>query len=413
MRRVALAALGILLLPAACGQGSDDATTEEAAVHADASSDSGAVSTSRGDATDDRHAIRDGGSAEATEGGPKTKLDGPILYVAMDDGTMDAFKEGTWENVGHWEGLPITDGVRGIDADPASGMLFIAHGETSAAGPGGLLAWSLTNEAKKYDVAYGHGVDQQAYGDGKIWMPSGELTYESTIYVIDAENGQEIGTEQGGFRPHNEVFKNGHRYSGGLYDDYLRVSGGTGAAAVGPTPAPHTGVRPFVINAAETRAWMTWTQYRGFSVADLQTGAIITSIDFGPIPAGYGITASHGISLSPDGTEIYVLDTPFHAVRVYDSSDDPQLKATIALDHHIRPGMESPCAHGCEKSGWLLHFRDGRYVLVGDSGDVIDTQSQKVVANVAPVQNNRHGYIEIDWSDGVPVATSTHFGSDR
>jgi DNA-binding beta-propeller fold protein YncE len=170
------------------------------------------------------------------------------------------------------------------------------------------------------------------------------------------------------------------------------------------------GVRPFTINAAETRAYVQWTHFRGYSIGDIQTGAIVKSVSFGPPPAGFPTAVTHGISLSPDGSEIYVIDTPTNQVRVYDSSDNPSLKAAIPLAHHIFPGKESPCAHGCEKSGWLLHTRDGKYVIVGDSGDVIDTSTRKVVHNIAPVANNRHGFLEIDWANGAVVGTTTHFG---
>jgi hypothetical protein len=336
-------------------------------------------------------------------------LDGAVFYVAMDDGTMDAFLENTWENVGHWSGLPLTDGIRGVDADPETGTLFFSHGSTSA-GPGSLFAWNLAESKARYDVTYPHGIDQHAYGNGIIYMPSGEASRDSRTYLIDAATGAELGSEPSGERPHNTIYKNGHRYSGGMRDKYLVVQG-IGAGAIGPSPSTHYGVRPFTVNGDETRAYITWSGYRGYSIGNIQTGEIITSVDFGPNPEGAPLGASHGISLSPDNRELYVLDVVNNQVRVYDASDHPTLLATLALYHPIYPGEESPCAHTCHKSGWLLHSLDGKYVIVGDSGDVIDTRTRSVVHNLAPIQNSRHGFIEIDGANGVVVATSTHFGT--
>jgi hypothetical protein len=50
-------------------------------------------------------------------------------------------------------------------------------------------------------------------------------------------------------------------------------------------------------------------------------------------------------------------------------------------------------------------------VFVSDSGDVIDTATRTVVGSIPTLANDRHGSIEIDWSGGAPVATSSHFGT--
>src|SRR4029077_15683361 len=52
---------------------------------------------------------------------------------------------------------------------------------------------------------------------------------------------------------------------------------------------------------------------------------------------------------------------------------------------------------------------DGRFVVVGDSGDVIETATRRSVANLEPLYNSRV-FLEIDWSNGLPVATSTRSG---
>jgi hypothetical protein len=65
-------------------------------------------------------------------------------------------------------------------------------------------------------------------------------------------------------------------------------------------------------------------------------------------------------------------------------------------------GSETPCAYDCLRSGWLQHSLDGRFVFVGDSGDVIDTGTRKTVATLPTMANSRQE-IEIDFQNGVPV----------
>jgi DNA-binding beta-propeller fold protein YncE len=388
----------------ALGAACTAAPKDPAAGHADA------VTTADADGGDDDGGAPGSPDATAAPDGA-VPLDGAVLYVASDDGTIDAYQEGTWQPVGHWSGLPFSDGVRGVDVDPVSGTLFVSHGPTSE-DPGALLAWSLTSSTTTYDVRYPHGIDQPSFDNGVLYMPCGEASRTvSETYLIDPTTGTEIGSEVSSLRAHNLVARNGHRYSGGMGDTQLVVLG-IGAGFIGPSPSPKYGVRPFTVNAAETRAWVTWSGYRGFSVGDIGSGAVLDSVDFGALPAGLSpyTGVSHGISLSPDESELYVVDEVMNQVRVYDASDAPALLATIDLAHPIYPGTEPLCPGSCEKSGWLLHSRDGRFVMVGDSGDVIDTGSRQIVANIPPMQGNRHGFIEVDWTQGVVSGTTTHFG---
>jgi hypothetical protein len=72
-------------------------------------------------------------------------------------------------------------------------------------------------------------------------------------------------------------------------------------------------------------------------------------------------------------------------------------------------GAEAGCAYDCGRDGWVQHTLDGRYVFVGDSGAVIETATHTVVANVGNLLNTRK-MIEIDWANGVPVASSGRTG---
>lgn len=72
-------------------------------------------------------------------------------------------------------------------------------------------------------------------------------------------------------------------------------------------------------------------------------------------------------------------------------------------------GIETPCRYDCNREGWLLHIADGRYVVVGDSGDVIDTTTRTVAYHLGSVNNTRK-FLEIDWQNSRPIFTTTRQG---
>jgi hypothetical protein len=379
----------------------------------------------------------DGGAGGVADGGPATAssadsatapgidggvrldggalIDGTFFYMALDDGTLHMYEQGTWEEVATWTGLPVTDGVRGSDFDPSTGILYLTHGGAGAEpghgapmANGGLLAWSLVTNKVIYNAEFNHGVDQPAYGLGVVYVPAGEFSGTNVWYYVSAADGSQIGTETGGLDAHDSIFRNGHRYYGGVADPYLYVQG-LPITKVGPSPnLMNPGVRPFTVNAAETRVYITWTDFRGYSVGDLTTGNILSTQNFGVPCEPYA--PSHGITLSPDGSEIYVMDVCMNQVRVYDSSDQQNLKDTITLAHSIYPGNQQMCAWDCAKDGWLLHSRDGKYVYVADSGDVIATATRQPSGYIPTLANGRHGFLEVTWSNGVPIGTTTHVG---
>jgi hypothetical protein len=66
-------------------------------------------------------------------------------------------------------------------------------------------------------------------------------------------------------------------------------------------------------------------------------------------------------------------------------------------------------AHPPPNDGWLQHSRDGRFVYVGRAGDVIDTRTREIVAYLPPLAETAD-FVEIDWSGGRPVATTSRYG---
>jgi hypothetical protein len=111
---------------------------------------------------------------------------------------------------------------------------------------------------------------------------------------------------------------------------------------------------------------------------------------------------AHGDSLSPDEKELYVVDSINSMVHVFDVSGLPTIAPKQVADLHLQTpltGNESNCAYSCSRDGWVHHSHDGKYVFVGDSGDVIDTTLRQTVARLPAMANTRKE-IEVDFQDG-------------
>jgi hypothetical protein len=121
---------------------------------------------------------------------------------------------------------------------------------------------------------------------------------------------------------------------------------------------------------------------------------------FGPDPP------DHGLALFPGRRELWVLDAPNSVAHVFDVSGAPQEPPRKIDDVRFsKPisGDENPCAHQrCGRLGSLLASSDGRYLYVGDSGDVIDVAKREPVDNLEALHQSRL-LIEVDWVDGKPV----------
>jgi DNA-binding beta-propeller fold protein YncE len=304
-------------------------------------------------------------------------------------------------------------GVRGAVASAVTGMLYISYGSDRASG-GSLLKYNLMTDQVVWTKQYPFGVDSMSISpDGNtIYMPTGELVSRGIWEVIDANRGSVTASiDSRGTGPHNTVVSaDGARvYLGTRYSNYLAVASAETNQVIrniGPVGGSG-GIRPFTINGAQSLIFITLSGFLGFQVGDISTGRILYTVPVRGFPtAGRGVSApSHGISLSPDEREIYLMDSINSWVHVFDITglprSAPKQVANIQLVGTLS-GNESPCAYDCVKDGWLHHSRDGRYVFVGDSGDVIDTTLRKTAMRLPSLANSRKA-IEIDFEDGEPL----------
>jgi DNA-binding beta-propeller fold protein YncE len=306
--------------------------------------------------------------------------------------------------------VPQLGTPRGVVASPRTGTLYVSYGgQGGSFGTGSLLALDLRSGNVLWNRDYRSGVDSLAITpDGRtIYLPAGEASNVGTWSIVDASDGSVVGTLDGPVGAHNTIMGPDGRfvYLAGVDTPYLEVASTATNAVVrraGPLNGP--GVRPFTIDASQTLAFTTARSFLGFQVSDLRTGKVLYTVPvpgFGWNPQTFQRTPDHGISLSPNGRELYLIDTPNGYVHVFDASGlpakAPRLVASVKL------------AHAPPNDGWLQHSRNGRYVYVGRSGDVIDTRTRRVVDYLPPLQATAD-FLEIDWRRGRPVATTNRYG---
>lgn len=194
---------------------------------------------------------------------------------------------------------------------------------------------------------------------------------------------------------------------------YLEVgdtSTNTNIESIGPLIS---GGRPFSVNGLQTLAFTTQSNYLGFQVSSITTGKVLYTVPINGFSSCNYVVPSHGISLSPNEKEVYVMDGCNSYVHVFDVSglpgSAPLQVADIKLSNKVGGTSEPGCAYDCAREGWVLHSGDGQYVFVGDDGDVINTSTRQLVANVPTLYNTRK-FIEIDWQNGQPIFTTNRYG---
>lgn len=313
--------------------------------------------------------------------------------------------------------VPELHSIRGVAVDLRTATLFASiGGNGGAAGDGGLLAYDLRRNRVLWQRAFPTGTDSLAASrDGRrLFVPEGERSNGDVWYVVDSPSGRVVREIHAAPGPHNTIVSPDGRfvYLGPRNSRYLVVASTATdrvTLRVGPL---EPGVRPFTVDERRGLAYTTATGVLGFQVSSLRTGHVLFTV---PIHAkrlqSLG-TPSHGISLSPDGRRLAVIDVPNARVHVYDVSgvpvQPPRAIATVQLVPSMR-GREQPCGGDCGRAGWLQHSLDGRYLWAADNGDVIATATNRVVAYVAALANSRY-LLELDWRGARTLRTSTRSG---
>jgi DNA-binding beta-propeller fold protein YncE len=336
--------------------------------------------------------------------------DGPVRVYDIDHGfkLVESFT------------LTGTDkGVRGVAVSPRTHTMFVSYGgDGGANGSGYVLAYDLLHRRVVWSVHLRTGIDSGAVSnDGKLlYMPDGELSSDGDWYILSTAGGSVVGKiSTPGEGPHDGVLSADGKLLqlGDRNSSHLAVYDLQTGQLLLQREKLAGGVRPNTLNGADTVSFTTATGFDGFQVSSLtKPGLPVLFTERFAGCSGPFSTCSHGVSLSPNNRQLYVVDTVHKAIQVWDvhavaEGVAPVHLATVAVDG--LQGSEQGCAYDCGRDGWLQHSLDGRYVFAGDTGDVIQTSTYRVVARIGNLLNTRK-FVEIDWSRGMPIATSGRQG---
>jgi DNA-binding beta-propeller fold protein YncE len=291
--------------------------------------------------------------------------------------------------------------VKGIAASVAHNSIYISNLET-------MQRVDLGAERVVWEHEYEGGVDRMAISpDGRvIYAPSLEKEH---WHVVDAETGRVIRQLfTGNSGAHNTIFSlDGTRvYLAGLRSPHLGVVDPrthTVISQVGPFSAP---VRPFTINGAQTLVYANVNGLLGFEIGDLRTGEVLHRIDVtqqgfeARPPLRHGVF-SHGVGLTPDEKEVWVVDGANERIHIYDNTVMPP-RYVESIKLRAQPG-------------WITFSMDGRYAYP-PTGEVIDVATRRVVGyltdeNGVVVQSEK--MVEAHLVNGRLVRVGDQFGLGR
>jgi DNA-binding beta-propeller fold protein YncE len=293
---------------------------------------------------------------------------------------------------------PKPANMKGICACAATKRLYFTT-------PAKLYCLDLVSEKTLWAKALPLGCDRMSITpDGKtLYVPSFE---KDTWNVVDAATGDLLKVIETKSGAHNTVVSlDGSRmYLGGLKSPWLFVTDAKTHEVLQKTGPFGGAIRPFVVNARQTRAYVCVNDLLGFEIADLASGKVTERIEVqgykkGPVKR-HGCP-SHGVGLTPDETEAWVCDAHNLRLHVFDLTQSPPKQT------HSLPLREQP--------GWVTFTLDGRFAYPS-TGEIFDTKTKKQLTALADETGREvhsEKMIEIDFRDGVPVRNGDQFGVGR
>lgn len=290
------------------------------------------------------------------------------------------------------------DNVKGVNASALTGRIYVSTPRT-------LTCLDLVTEKILWEKSYEGGCDRGALSpDGKVlYLPSFEKDHWN---VVDAASGDVIAQVVPKSKSHNTVYglDGKFAYLAGLGSPLLTVADTSthkAARTVGPFAAA---IRPFTVNGRQTLCYVNVNGLLGFEIGDLTTGAKLHRVEvegFEQGPVKRHGCPSHGVGLTPDETQVWVVDAFNERVHVFDNTTMPPRQ------------VESIKVRG--EPGWVTFSIDGRYAYPS-TGEVIDVATRKILTTLAderggPVWSEK--MVEIDFADGKPIRNGDQFGLGR
>jgi DNA-binding beta-propeller fold protein YncE len=268
-----------------------------------------------------------------------------------------------------------------------------------------LYCLDLVTEKPLWDRDYPGGCDRMAITpDGKVlYVPSLEKDH---WHVVDGETGNIVAKIEPKSGSHNTVCSlDGSRvYCSGLKSPLLIVVD-TKTHEVIETIGPFTKpIRPFTINGKQTLCYVNINDLLGFEIGDLKTKKLLHRVEVKGYERGavkrHGCP-SHGVGLTPDESEVWVVDGHNNAVHIFDNT--------------VMPPKQGPTIKLREQPGWVTFSLDGRWAYPS-TGEVIDVKTKTIVVALTDEKGREvhsEKMVEIHFNDGIPVRNGDQFGVGR
>jgi hypothetical protein len=288
--------------------------------------------------------------------------------------------------------------VKGVAAHAGTKRLYMST-------PTRLMAFDLMTDRLLWETSPEGGCDRMALApDGRfMYVPSFEGPHWN---VVDTSTGTTIAKVQTNSGAHNTIYgRNGRfAYLAGLRSPLLAVADTTTHSVVKQIGPFANSIRPFTVNGRETLCFVNVNELLGFEVGDLETGKMLHRVEvkgFEKGPVKRHGCPSHGIGLTPDERELWVVDGANTRVHVFDATVMPPKQMTsIALR---------------EQPGWVTFSLDGRHAYPS-TGEVIEIASKKIVAALTDETGrgvHSEKMVEVVFKGDTPAQTGDQFGLGR
>ncbi|MBN9123006.1 MAG: hypothetical protein J0I06_28360 [Planctomycetes bacterium] len=288
--------------------------------------------------------------------------------------------------------------IKGVVASAATRKLHFTTPET-------LYCVDLVSEKTEWGKELPQGCDRLASTpDGKtLFVPS----FEKDIWnVVEAASGKVVTNIETKSGAHNTVcgLDGSRAYLAGLKSPFLFVADTKTNKVVDKVGPFAASIRPFTVNGAQTLCFVNVNELLGFEIGDLKTGKKLHRVTVPDFKTGmvkrHGCP-SHGIGLTPDEKEVWVVDAFNERVHVFDlTAAEPKYATSVKLR---------------EQPGWVTFSLDGKFAYPS-TGEVIDAATKKIITALTDEKGravHSEKMVEIHFKDGAPVATGDQFGLGR
>lgn len=290
------------------------------------------------------------------------------------------------------------ENVKGICASAATKRLYVSTLTR-------LACIDLVSEKLLWIRRYEGGCDRMSITpDGKkIYLPTLE---KDDWHVVEGATGDVLTQISPKSGAHNTVMGlDGSRvYLAGLKSPLLRIVDTKTDRIVKEIPFS-AAVRPFTVNGAQTRAIVNVNELLGFEMGDPNSGKFLCRVEVPGYKKGavkrHGCP-SHGVGLTPDEKEIWVVDGFNKAVHIFDNTVEPP-KYLQSIEGLI------------DDPGWVTFTIKGDYAYPS-TGEVIDPKTRKALTHLKDEQGHdvqSEKMVEVDWTGGEPVRNGDQFGLGR